>query len=121
MKRPDYAPPLAEVATPNAVVTKGHRFDIYARYAGVILRRGGISRIAAQRALSGLPNCRPAQRSASREPQYLNKRRQRGSAILNGYSALAGVLIIRFSHGTISAITTVTPSVTRPILLNTLV
>ncbi|MCP6612443.1 16S rRNA (guanine(1516)-N(2))-methyltransferase, partial [Klebsiella pneumoniae] len=29
-KRPDYAPPLAEVATPNAVVTKGHRFDIYA-------------------------------------------------------------------------------------------
>ncbi|NLR95164.1 class I SAM-dependent methyltransferase, partial [Flammeovirga agarivorans] len=30
VKRPDYAPPLAEVATPNAVVTKGHRFDIYA-------------------------------------------------------------------------------------------
>ena len=28
--RPDYAPPLANVATPNAVVTKGHRFDIYA-------------------------------------------------------------------------------------------
>ncbi len=25
-----YAPPLANVATPNAVVTKGHRFDIYA-------------------------------------------------------------------------------------------
>ncbi|HDU2094170.1 TPA: 16S rRNA (guanine(1516)-N(2))-methyltransferase, partial [Klebsiella pneumoniae] len=24
------APPLADVATPNAVVTKGHRFDIYA-------------------------------------------------------------------------------------------
>ncbi|HAN5096843.1 TPA: 16S rRNA (guanine(1516)-N(2))-methyltransferase, partial [Escherichia coli] len=23
-------PPLANVATPNAVVTKGHRFDIYA-------------------------------------------------------------------------------------------
>lgn len=30
VKRPDYAPPLANVATPNAVVTKGHRFDIYA-------------------------------------------------------------------------------------------
>ena len=30
VKRPDYAPPLADVATPNAVVTKGHRFDIYA-------------------------------------------------------------------------------------------
>ncbi|EHG7581045.1 MULTISPECIES: 16S rRNA (guanine(1516)-N(2))-methyltransferase RsmJ [Citrobacter] len=29
VKRPDYAPPLANVATPNAVVTKGHRFDIY--------------------------------------------------------------------------------------------
>ncbi|HAZ53735.1 MAG TPA: 16S rRNA (guanine(1516)-N(2))-methyltransferase, partial [Franconibacter helveticus] len=29
VKRPDYAPPLADVATPNAVVTKGHRFDIY--------------------------------------------------------------------------------------------
>ena len=29
VKRPDYAPPLAEVATANAVVTKGHRFDIY--------------------------------------------------------------------------------------------
>ncbi len=28
VKRPDYAPPLANVATPNAVVTKGHRFDI---------------------------------------------------------------------------------------------
>ena len=25
VKRPDYAPPLANVATPNAVVTKGHR------------------------------------------------------------------------------------------------
>lgn len=36
-------------------------------------------------------------------------------------SASPGVLIIRFSHGTISAITTVTPRVTRPILLNTLV
>ncbi|ECD6380144.1 16S rRNA (guanine(1516)-N(2))-methyltransferase, partial [Salmonella enterica subsp. enterica serovar Oranienburg] len=30
VKRPDYAPPLADVATPNAIVTKGHRFDIYA-------------------------------------------------------------------------------------------
>ncbi|BDH44188.1 ribosomal RNA small subunit methyltransferase J [Salmonella enterica subsp. enterica serovar Choleraesuis] len=29
VKRPDYAPPLADVATSNAVVTKGHRFDIY--------------------------------------------------------------------------------------------
>lgn len=29
VKRPDYAPPLAGVATSNAVVTKGHRFDIY--------------------------------------------------------------------------------------------
>jgi len=29
VKRPDYAPPLADVATPNAVETKGHRFDIY--------------------------------------------------------------------------------------------
>ncbi|XPE51520.1 class I SAM-dependent methyltransferase [Shigella flexneri] len=27
---PDHAPPLANVATPNAVVTKRHRFDIYA-------------------------------------------------------------------------------------------
>ncbi|MTH45449.1 16S rRNA (guanine(1516)-N(2))-methyltransferase RsmJ [Intestinirhabdus alba] len=30
VKRPDYAPPLAGEATANAVVTKGHRFDIYA-------------------------------------------------------------------------------------------
>ncbi len=30
VKRPDYAPPLAGVDTPNAVVTKSHRFDIYA-------------------------------------------------------------------------------------------
>lgn len=30
VKRPDYAPPLADVATKNAVLTKGHRFDIYA-------------------------------------------------------------------------------------------
>jgi len=30
VKRPDYAPPLADVATPNAVTTKSHRFDIYA-------------------------------------------------------------------------------------------
>ena len=29
VKRPDYAPPLADVATQNAIVTKGHRFDIY--------------------------------------------------------------------------------------------
>jgi 16S rRNA (guanine1516-N2)-methyltransferase len=29
VKRPDYAPPLADVATTNAVTTKGHRFDIY--------------------------------------------------------------------------------------------
>lgn len=29
VKRPDYAPPLADVATPNAVTTKSHRFDIY--------------------------------------------------------------------------------------------
>ena len=34
VKRPDYAPPLADVATPNAVVTKGHRFDIYAGTPG---------------------------------------------------------------------------------------
>ncbi|MGS9179275.1 16S rRNA (guanine(1516)-N(2))-methyltransferase, partial [Salmonella enterica subsp. enterica serovar Infantis] len=30
VKRPYYAPPLPEVATPNAIVTKGHRIDIYA-------------------------------------------------------------------------------------------
>ncbi|WP_075182522.1 16S rRNA (guanine(1516)-N(2))-methyltransferase RsmJ [Pantoea sp. 1.19] len=30
VKRPDYAPPLAGVATPNHVTTKNHRFDIYA-------------------------------------------------------------------------------------------
>lgn len=29
VKRPDYAPPLAGVATQAAVVTKSHRFDIY--------------------------------------------------------------------------------------------
>lgn len=29
VKRPDYAPPIADVATPNAVTTKSHRFDIY--------------------------------------------------------------------------------------------
>ena len=29
VKRPDYAPPLAGVATQSAVTTKGHRFDIY--------------------------------------------------------------------------------------------
>ena len=29
VKRPDYAPPLAGIETPNAVITKGHRFDIY--------------------------------------------------------------------------------------------
>lgn len=29
VKRPDYAPPLAGVATQSAVVTKSHRFDIY--------------------------------------------------------------------------------------------
>ena len=29
VKRPDYAPPLGGVETHNAVVTKGHRFDIY--------------------------------------------------------------------------------------------
>ncbi|WP_130832496.1 16S rRNA (guanine(1516)-N(2))-methyltransferase RsmJ [[Erwinia] mediterraneensis] len=29
VKRPDYAPPLAAVATQSAVVTKNHRFDIY--------------------------------------------------------------------------------------------
>ena len=29
VKRPDYAPPLADVATTNAVTTKGRRFDIY--------------------------------------------------------------------------------------------
>ncbi|ELO89399.1 putative methyltransferase, partial [Salmonella enterica subsp. enterica serovar Enteritidis str. 50-5646] len=27
---PIMRPPLADVATPNAIVTKGHRFDIYA-------------------------------------------------------------------------------------------
>lgn len=30
VKRPDYAPPLGNRATNNAVVTKGHRFDLYA-------------------------------------------------------------------------------------------
>ncbi|PKH23806.1 16S rRNA (guanine(1516)-N(2))-methyltransferase RsmJ [Enterobacterales bacterium CwR94] len=30
VKRPDYAPPLAEVPTSNFVPTKSHRFDIYA-------------------------------------------------------------------------------------------
>ena len=34
VKRPDYAPPLAGVATPNAVTTKSHRFDIYAPLGG---------------------------------------------------------------------------------------
>lgn len=29
VKRPDYAPPLAEVVTQSAVTTKSHRFDIY--------------------------------------------------------------------------------------------
>ena len=29
VKRPDYAPPLAGIATQAAVVTKSHRFDIY--------------------------------------------------------------------------------------------
>ena len=29
VKRPDYAPPLAGVATQSAIVTKSHRFDIY--------------------------------------------------------------------------------------------
>ncbi|WP_438335478.1 16S rRNA (guanine(1516)-N(2))-methyltransferase RsmJ [Edwardsiella tarda] len=30
VKRPDYAPPLAGVATLNATLTKSHRFDLYA-------------------------------------------------------------------------------------------
>ncbi|WP_147200214.1 16S rRNA (guanine(1516)-N(2))-methyltransferase RsmJ [Pantoea sp. CCBC3-3-1] len=34
VKRPDYAPPLAGVATQSAVVTKSHRFDIYPPLAG---------------------------------------------------------------------------------------
>ncbi|MBP2168797.1 16S rRNA (guanine1516-N2)-methyltransferase [Erwinia toletana] len=29
VKRPDYAPPMANVATQSAVTTKSHRFDIY--------------------------------------------------------------------------------------------
>ncbi|SFN41360.1 16S rRNA (guanine1516-N2)-methyltransferase [Izhakiella capsodis] len=29
VKRPDYAPPLAEVETRSAVITKSHRYDIY--------------------------------------------------------------------------------------------
>lgn len=29
VKRPDYAPPLAGIATQSAIVTKSHRFDIY--------------------------------------------------------------------------------------------
>lgn len=29
VKRPDYAPPLANVVTQSAIVTKSHRFDIY--------------------------------------------------------------------------------------------
>ncbi|MEM6161257.1 16S rRNA (guanine(1516)-N(2))-methyltransferase RsmJ [Erwinia sp. P6884] len=29
VKRPDYAPPLAGIATQSAVLTKSHRFDIY--------------------------------------------------------------------------------------------
>ncbi|RWR02327.1 methyltransferase [[Pantoea] beijingensis] len=32
VKRPDYAPPLGDVATQSAVVTKSHRFDIYPRH-----------------------------------------------------------------------------------------
>ena len=42
VKRPDYAPPLADVATPNAVVTKGHRFDIY---AGTAIEPQGVSNL----------------------------------------------------------------------------
>ncbi|ADU71052.1 16S rRNA (guanine(1516)-N(2))-methyltransferase RsmJ [Pantoea sp. At-9b] len=34
VKRPDYAPPLAGVATQSAVVTKSHRFDIYPPLVG---------------------------------------------------------------------------------------
>lgn len=85
VKRPDYAPPLANVATPNAVVTKGHRFDIW-RYASV--------------------NCS----SDNATPAFCK----------NNYR-FSGVAIMRFSHGTINSITTATPSVTRPILPNTLV
>jgi 16S rRNA (guanine1516-N2)-methyltransferase len=29
VKRPDYAPPMADIAAQAAVVTKSHRFDIY--------------------------------------------------------------------------------------------
>lgn len=34
VKRPDYAPPLAGVATQSAIVTKNHRFDIYSPLTG---------------------------------------------------------------------------------------
>ena len=34
VKRPDYAPPLAGVATQSAVTTKSHRFDIYPPLTG---------------------------------------------------------------------------------------
>ncbi|MGD8107348.1 16S rRNA (guanine(1516)-N(2))-methyltransferase RsmJ [Pantoea sp. FN0302] len=34
VKRPDYAPPLAGVATQSAVTTKSHRFDIYPPLVG---------------------------------------------------------------------------------------
>jgi len=37
VKRPDYAPPLAGVATQSAVTTKSHRFDIYPPLAGTTL------------------------------------------------------------------------------------
>jgi len=37
VKRPDYAPPLAGVATQSAVVTKSHRFDIYPPLADAAL------------------------------------------------------------------------------------
>ena len=55
VKRPDYAPPLANVATPNAVVTKGHRLDIVGidgqrlkRIGNVVRHRGKCCHIAAQ-------------------------------------------------------------------------
>ncbi|MCR6679599.1 class I SAM-dependent methyltransferase, partial [Escherichia marmotae] len=34
VNRPDYAAPLENVATPNAVVSKVHSFDIYAGTPG---------------------------------------------------------------------------------------
>ena len=196
VKRPDYAPPLADVATPNAVVTKGHRFDIYAgtavepqgkqpasgpfpgggrvapaRATGSPPSAGLVARTDAQHRLREiLPLCallpggamRLARATGSPPSAGLVARTDaqhrlreilplcallRGGAMrLPGLRVLAiwgfcspdkalaairetsstapfftrfFVLIILFSHGTMIAMTTVTPRVTRPILLKT--